>query len=226
MEIRRTFADNHFFLIFSRAAMNISVAIIEDEQLYREHLRAIVTSTDGLECVGVYHNAEYALEKLPELQPRIVLMDIGLPSMTGNECASALKKLIPSVHILMFTVFEDPDRIFEALQAGAGGYLLKSATKPRIVEAIFDLANGGSPLTPQVARKLVDVFRPDPLLANLTPRETEILGLLAQGLQYRHIAEQLFISVKTVGRHIFNIYEKLHVNTNVDAVRKYLRGRM
>ncbi len=206
--------------------MNISVAIIEDEQLYREHLRTIVTSTEGLECVGVYHNAEYALEELPELQPRIVLMDIGLPSMTGNECAEALKKLIPSLHILMFTVFEDPDRIFEALQAGAGGYLLKSATKPRIVEAIFDLANGGSPLTPQVARKLVDVFRPDPLLANLTSRETEILGLLAQGLQYKHIAEQLCISVKTVGRHIFNIYEKLHVNTNVEAVRKYLRGRV
>jgi DNA-binding NarL/FixJ family response regulator len=200
----------------------ISVAIIEDTKEYREYLENIIRTSTGFECVGVYGNAETALDELEEVLPKIVLTDIGLPGMTGTECAARLKKRMPGVQVLMFTIFEDADRIFAALKAGATGYLLKTASPERILAALEDLVEGGAPMTPQVARKVVAAFQPNPILQQLTKRELEILNLLSKGYTYKEIAEEAIISVKTVAKHIFNIYEKLHVNSATEAVAKFL----
>lgn len=200
----------------------ISVAIIEDSKEYRVHLDEIIRSSTQFECVGVYQNAEQALSELDNILPKIVLVDIGLPGMDGTACTVELKRRMPGTHVMMFTVFEDADRIFAALKAGATGYLLKTASKERILSALEELIEGGAPLTPQVARKVLNIFKPDPLLSQLTKREREILDILAKGHSYKEIADMTFISVKTVGKHIFNIYEKLHVQSATEAVAKYL----
>lgn len=202
-----------------------TIAIVEDMHEYRHFLQSLITGTDGLECIGIFANAEDALETIPSLAPDVVLMDIGLPRMSGAVCAERLKMVYPKVQIMMLTIFEDSDRIFEALKSGATGYLLKKTPPAQIVEAIFSLRDGGAPMSSQIARKVVEAFQPDPTLQKLTPREKELLSYLAKGYSYKEIADKLNISVGTVNKHIYNIYEKLHVNSNTEAVAKYLGTR-
>jgi DNA-binding NarL/FixJ family response regulator len=202
-----------------------TIAIVEDTHEYRNFLQALVASAEGLECVGAFANAEDALVHIPALKPKIVLMDIGLPGMSGAECTVKLKALQPELLILMLTIFQDSDRIFQALQAGATGYLLKKTPPAEIVEDIRDLSEGGAPMSSQIARKVVEAFQPDPLVQKLTGREKEILTFLAKGFSYKEIAERNNISVKTVNKHIYNIYQKLHVNSNIEAVAKFFGNR-
>jgi DNA-binding NarL/FixJ family response regulator len=198
------------------------VAIVEDIYEYRAFLQALISNTAGLVCEGIYSNGEDALAGIPRQEPDIVLMDIGLPRMSGAVCTERLKRICPRVQIMMLTIFEDSDRIFEALKAGATGYLLKKTPPTQIIEAIFNLRDGGAPMSSQIARKVVEVFQPDPLLQTLTNRERELLSYLAKGYSYKEIAETVNISVKTVNKHIYNIYEKLHVNSGTEAIAKYL----
>jgi DNA-binding NarL/FixJ family response regulator len=202
-----------------------TIVVVEDTHEYRQFLQMLINNTQGLRCIATFANAEDALEHIPKLQPHLVLMDIGLPRMSGAECAERLKKLYPQAQIMMLTIFDDSDRIFEALQAGATGYLLKKTPPPQLVQAIFDLRDGGAPMSSQIARKVVEVFKPDPLIQTLTAREKEILSYLAKGYSYKDIAERVVISVKTVNRHIYNIYEKLHVSSNIEAVAKFFGNR-
>lgn len=202
-----------------------TIAIVEDTHEYRNFLQALIDGADGLQCVGAFANAEDALVHIPTLKPKIVLMDIGLPGMSGAECTVKLKALQPELLILMLTIFQDSDRIFEALQAGATGYLLKKTPPAEIVEDILDLSEGGAPMSSQIARKVVEAFQPDPLVQKLTVREKEILTFLAKGFSYKEIAERNNISVKTVNKHIYNIYQKLHVNSNIEAVAKFFGHR-
>ncbi len=198
-----------------------TLAVVEDIHEYRSFLQTLINGAEGLQCVGVFANAEDALANIPTLQPEIILMDIGLPRMSGAECAERLKILCPNIQIMMLTIFQDSDRIFEALKSGATGYLLKKTSPAQIVEAIYNLRDGGAPMSAQIARKVVEAFQPDPALQTLTPREKELLSYLAKGYSYKEIAAVVFISVKTVNKHIYNIYEKLHVNSSTEAVAKF-----
>jgi DNA-binding NarL/FixJ family response regulator len=202
-----------------------TVAIVEDTHEYRNFLQTLINGTEGLQCVGAFANAEDALGNIPTLNPAIVLMDIGLPRMSGAECAERLKALCPHIQIMMLTIFQDSDRIFEALKAGATGYLLKKTPPAQIVDAVCSLRDGGAPMSSQIARKVVEAFQPDPLVHKLTAREKEILSYLAKGYSYKEIADLVSISVKTVNKHIYNIYEKLHVNSNTEAVAKFFGNR-
>jgi DNA-binding NarL/FixJ family response regulator len=211
------------------AAESIRVAIVEDQQEIREGLAYLINTSPGFRCVAALGSAELALETIPPLDPRVVLMDIELPGMSGIECIGRLKALLPATQIMMLTVFDDPARIFESLAAGASGYLTKKTPPARLLESIQDLASGGSPMSMPVARLVVDAFRktisppranPTTPANNLSPRENEILALLAQGFLYKEIADQLQLSIHTVRTHIRNIYEKLHVRTRMEAVVK------
>ena len=205
----------------------IQVAIVEDIEDIREGLASFINSAEGFRCVATYACAEAALEALPELEPDVVLMDIGLPGMSGIECIRLLKALRPAMQIMMLTVYEDDEKIYNSLAAGASGYILKKVPPAKLLEAIQELHSGGSPMSPQIARKVVQTFQslhaPSPAAEHLSKREQEILCLLAKGLLYKEIAEKLAISVETVRTHLHNIYEKLHVHTRTEAVLKYLQ---
>ena len=183
--------------------------------------------------MGVYDTAEAALRQLPalppELHPDVVLMDINLPGISGIECTARLKKIMPSVQILMVTVYADYDHIFEALKMGASGYLLKSVEPDELLAAISDIMRGGAPMTGQIARKVIEVFRnsPSKILAEarLTPREEEVLALVARGYLNKEVAAKLGTSVETVRVHLRNIYEKLHVHTRTEAAAFMTSGR-
>ena len=206
--------------------MNTKVAIVEDKPSLCQLLTRLVKTAPGLEFVGVCKSAEDALRLIPETKPDVVIMDIQLPGMSGIACTARLRSLAPKSQVLIFTVFEDSDQIFEALKAGACGYLLKRATPDEILEAIREVKHGGAPMTPEIARRVVASFRRDPTAAderkNLTPREEEILRLLAKGYVTKEIADQLHISFDTVRSHLRHIYEKLHVRSRTEAVIKYL----
>jgi DNA-binding NarL/FixJ family response regulator len=202
-----------------------TVAIVEDTHEYRNFLQMLINGTDGFTCIGSFANAEDALAEIPALQPDIVLMDIGLPRMSGADCAEKLKAIYPRTQIMMLTIFQDSDKIFQALKSGATGYLLKKTPPAQLVEAICNLRDGGAPMSSQIARKVVEAFQPDPLLHTLTTREKEILSYLAKGFSYKEIAEKIFISVGTVNKHIYNIYEKLHVKSSTEAVAKFWGNR-
>ncbi|MCX7722864.1 MAG: response regulator transcription factor [Verrucomicrobiae bacterium] len=207
--------------------MSIRVAIVEDNDQYRGTLAQVFAEAEGFECVGDYATAEDALQALPRVNPDVVLMDINLPGMNGVECVRRLKQLVPETQVVMLTVHEDTDNIFNALAAGATGYLLKRTTRAELLEAVREVHRGGSPMTPQIARKVVQSFqRPAPApdaTAELTPREREVLDYLAQGLLYKEIAHKLGISYETVHTHIRRIYEKLQVRTRTEAVAKVLK---
>lgn len=208
--------------------MPIRVAIVEDNVKLRETLARVVDRTEGLECAGSFASAEEALQTLPSLKPDVVLMDINLPGLSGVECVRRLKEQCPETQFIMLTVYEDTDNIFNALAAGATGYLLKRSTRNELVQAIRDVVNGGSPMTTHIARKVVQSFqKPVPrepgAAAELSPREREVLDLLAQGFLYKEIAEKLGVSYETVHTHIRRIYEKLQVRTRTEAVAKFLR---
>ena len=202
----------------------IRVSIVEDTENIREALRIVINGSEGFECIHVYPDAETALEDLPSKEVDVVLMDIGLPAMNGIECMQLLKQKMPQTQFMMCTVYENNDDIFSALEAGATGYLLKRTSPSQILESIRELNNGGSPMSSEIARRVVSTIhkrkKQSKTVEVLTERENEILSLLAKGFLYKEIATKLFVSKETVKSHIHNIYDKLHVQTRVEALNK------
>jgi len=207
--------------------MPVAVAIVEDDSRIRESLSLLLEGVDGFRCVGSHGSAEEALSDLPRERPDVVLMDINLPNMSGIECVAKLKARLPAVQILMLTVYDDSDLIFRALTEGASGYIVKRTAPDKLLEAIREAHQGGSPMSPHIARKVVQYFhqlgpaRHD--TETLTDREREVLEQLAKGYLYKEIAESLGIGVETVRRHLTNIYGKLHVHTRTEAAVKYMQ---
>ncbi|HET9432734.1 MAG TPA: response regulator transcription factor [Chitinophagaceae bacterium] len=207
----------------------ITVCIVDDVSELRQALEEIVSSSDGYRCIGTMSNAAEALTKIPLLRPDVVLMDINLGvGESGIDCVRELKPLLPTTNFMMCTVYEDDEKIFEALSAGASGYILKKTEPPKLLEAIKELHEGGAPMSSQIARKVVFAFRDKPLspahsaaIEQLSHREKQILEELSRGLMYKEIANVLFISPETVRKHVYHIYEKLHVTNRVEAVNKY-----
>ncbi len=207
-------------------SMAISVSIVEDSDQVRGTLARLISRAEGFTCLSQFPSAEAALEGLPQERPNVVLMDINLPKMNGIECVRQLKALVPSAQILMLTVYEDSDRIFNSLLAGASGYLLKRTPQAEILEAIADVHRGNSPMTGHIARKVVQYFNQrghaDSEIDRLSKREREVLDHLARGVPYKEIADVLSLSIDTVRIHIKGIYSKLHVHSRGEAVAKYL----
>lgn len=204
----------------------ISVSIVEDNKDIRLALEQIVSMSEGYHMAGSFPDAETAIEGLPRLHPDIVLMDINLGGMSGIDVVRILKPRFPEMLFMMCTVYEEDEKIFEALAAGANGYILKKTAPSRLLEAIRELHEGGAPMSSQIARKVVAAFSkapraPQSKLDSLSNREAEILELLAKGLLYKEIAAQLNIAQETVRKHVYHIYEKLHVNNRVEAVNKF-----
>lgn len=208
--------------------MLIKVAIVEDSKAVRENWARLISVSPGLRCVGVCASGDEALKRLPEWKPDVVLMDINMPGISGIECAARLKHRLPATQILMVTVYGDSEKVFQALQAGASGYLLKRTPPDELVAAIKDVFAGGAPMTSEVARKVIETFRrPAPAGvtgASLSEREKEALALLAQGYSDKEIASQLGISFDTVRTHLKHIYDKLHVRSRTEAAAKYLQS--
>ena len=204
----------------------ITVAIVEDDAQVRQSLAGILKRGPGVVCVGEHGNAEEAVREIPRLQPKVVLMDINLPGMDGVHCVRRLSELAPATQVVMLTVYDDTDAIFNSLAAGAHGYLLKPISSAQLLLAIRDVYAGGAPMTSDIARKVVQAFKqPAPAAAeteNLSPREQEVLDFLAKGYLYKEIAEQLNISYGTVHTYIERIFKKLHVRSRGQAVAKYL----
>lgn len=210
----------------------IKVVIVEDLEEVVEGLSVFINQDEALQLLATFRTAEAASLELPLLKPDIVIMDINLPGMTGIECIRQVKKVAPEIQFMMFTVYENNDQVFEALKAGASGYLLKKTAPLQIIEAVKELFEGGSPMSAAIARKLVSVFVDQnkgttaPEAAILSPREKEVLELVAKGLLYKEIAEQLGISFHTVRQHIGKIYEKLHVQNKTEAINKVYGNRV
>jgi DNA-binding NarL/FixJ family response regulator len=210
----------------SKNSVSIAVAIVEDDVPAREILAGWIRNADGFRCVGEFDDAESALAKLPHEKPSVVLFDINLPGMNGIECVRKLKPRLPDTQFVMVTVYEDANHIFNALSAGASGYLLKQTRRNELIDALKDVHAGGSPMSSQIARKVVQNFyrnetQTDGETVELSPREREVLELLARGYLYKEIAEMLQIGVQTVNTYIRRVYEKLHVRSRAQAVAKY-----
>lgn len=213
--------------------MSITVAIIEDDAAIRDMLTDAVAKAAGLEFLASFPDGEAALEQLPLISPQVVIMDIQLPGMSGIDCTRRLKHALPATQVLIFTVFADSEQVFNALAAGASGYLLKRTGRRQIAEAVRQVAEGGAPMSGEIARKVVESFQapiagarpqaPDADTAQLTAREEEVLRLLAKGYVTKEIAEMLSISFDTVRFHLKNIYAKLHVRSRTEALVKFLR---
>jgi len=207
--------------------MPITVSIVEDNEQLRGTLARVINRADGLRCPSNYATAEDALKDLPQVKPEVVLMDINLPGINGVECVRQLKQLLPQTQAIMLTVYEDTDNIFNALAAGAAGYLLKRTKSAELLEAIREVHRGGSPMTTHIARKVTQSFQKAGPSAqpteNLSQREQEVLDCLSQGFLYKEIAEKLGISYETVHTYIRRIYEKLQVRTRTEAVAKFLK---
>ncbi len=211
--------------------MATSISIVEDNDKLRGTLAKVINRADGFKCVSDYGSAEDALADLPKIKPDVVLMDINLPGMNGVECVRKLKVILPATQVMMLTVYEDTDNIFNALAAGASGYMLKRTPAKELLEAIHEVRRGGSPMTTHIARKVVLSFQKSAAasaktageLSELSDREQQVLDLLAQGLIYKEIAEKLGISYETVHTYIRRIYEKLQVRTRTEAVAKFLQ---
>jgi DNA-binding NarL/FixJ family response regulator len=204
--------------------MPVKVSIVEDLAEVREGLKDLVRSDKDLLLLDAFEDAESAIDKIIRDQPDIVIMDISLPGMSGIECIRQVKEKCPATQFMMFTVYENDEKVLEALHAGATGYLLKKTDSRRILESIKELDQGGSPMSSNIARKLVNVFLDVKKTTHneiLTERENEVLQLLADGLLYKEIADRLHIVHGTVRQHIHNIYEKLHVQNRTEAVNKY-----
>lgn len=206
--------------------MPTTVAIVEDDAEICEHLEQVIGEDPSFSCVCACRNARTALAKLPVLSPEVVIMDINLPDTSGIECTRKLKGLLPNAYIVMFTIHEDSEQVFKALEAGASGYLLKRTKAAALIEGLNQVRNGGGAMSSEVAIKVIRSFhRTEPASAKdtLTRREEEIIRLLAEGCLSKEIADRLSISVATVNGHLRNIYEKLHVRTRTEAVIKYLK---
>jgi len=204
--------------------MPISLAIVEDLDEVREGLKNFLSLSQEFAVLDTFRTAEEAMKGIPTLHPDIVIMDINLPGMNGIDCIRQIRQFDEHIQFMMFTVYENDEKVFEALKAGASGYLLKNTGLVHILESLKELHQGGSPMSANIARKLVDTFRKQPARVApsdvLSPRENEVLNLLARGLLYKEIAEQLHISTATVRQHIHRIYEKLHVQNRTEAINK------
>jgi len=215
-------------LVARNLIMQIKVAIVDDDEGIRSSLAGLIRRSPEFKLTGEYPNAETALREIPRQPPNVVLMDINMPGMNGVQCVEQLKATLPSVQVLMLTVYEDSDSLFNSLRAGASGYLLKRTASARLLEAIKDVHAGGAPMTPQLARRVVQFFskpvRADSIMAKLTPGEREFLDQLANGYAYKEIADRMKISIDTVRSYVRTVYEKLHVHSRTEAVVKYLRG--
>jgi DNA-binding NarL/FixJ family response regulator len=213
--------------------MTISVCIVDDNKDIRSALEQIILMAEGYTLAGSFSDAEEALQKIPLVKPNVVLMDINLgEGESGIDCVRQLKPQNPEILFMMCTIYEEDEKIFEALKAGANGYILKKTAPAKLLDALRELHEGGAPMSSQIARKVVNAFqgRTSPDTANATTvktisllsnRENEILELLAQGMLYKEIAARLFISQETVRKHVYHIYEKLHVNNRVEAINKF-----
>ena len=204
----------------------IAVAIVEDDAGIRRSLEWLVKSSSEFSCVASCQSAEEALRLLPKAAPQVVLMDINLPNRSGIECTAALKELLPAVQVVMITVYGDAEKVFNALRAGASGYILKRTPPERILQAILEVHAGGVPMSSEIARKVLGAFR-EPTTApteeqNLSRREQEVLELLSQGCANKEIADKLSISIETVTWHLRHIYSKLHVRSRTQAALKFL----
>jgi DNA-binding NarL/FixJ family response regulator len=207
--------------------MSITVSIVEDNDQLRGTLARVINRAAGFRCLSQYPDAEAAVEGLPRDRPDVVLMDINLPGMNGVECVRRLKQLAPDSMVIMLTVYEDTENIFNALAAGASGYLLKRTPRAEVLDAIREVHRGGSPMTTHIARKVVQSFQQPGASSQptegLSPREQEVLDCLSKGFLYKEIADKLGIAYETVHTYIRRIYEKLQVRTRTEAVAKFLR---
>ena len=214
----------------SSSSSVIKVSVIEDHRDYREYLTNLLNGTDGFRCAESFRSMEDALRRLPFNLPDIVLADIGLPGMTGIEGIQILKGKHPQLLLLTLTVYEDDERIFNALCAGASGYLLKKTPPARLLESLRETVQGGAPMSPEIARRVVHLFReirpPDRADYQLTPHETRILKMLVDGHNYKTAAAELAVTPSTINFHLRNIYQKLQVHSKTEAVVKALRNRL
>ncbi len=205
---------------------NITVVIFEDNHLLRDGYYQLINGTAGFSCVGAYDNAEDLLYKMKRSAPDVVLMDIDLPGINGIDAVKIIKENFPAVHIIMQTVFEDEEKIFRAIQAGAEGYILKKTSPAKMLEGVAEVYDGGAPMTPSIAAKTLRLFRagvkplPEKREADLTERQKDILECIVNGMSYKLIAEKLFISIDTVRYHVKNIYEILQVHSRFDLIGK------
>jgi len=207
--------------------MPIKVSIVEDNDRVRESLMALIDGARGFRCVGAHRSAEAALKLIPEEKPNVVLMDVHLPRLSGIDCVRKLKSIGPDFLVLILTAYEDDELIFQALKAGANGYLVKQTSPSEILAAIQEVHEGGAPMSSNIARKVIQSFHQtassESTTETLSPREREILELLAKGYMNKEIADTLSIAFQTVHTHVRNIYGKLHVRSRTEAVAKYLR---
>ena len=214
--------------------MEIRVAIFEDNKLIRDALQAIISGTAGYACTGTFASCNRVIEDIKRSNPDVVMMDIEMPGMNGIEAVRLIKKELPEVLILMQTVFEDDDNVFDSICAGAAGYILKNFLNTKLIDSIRELEYGGSPMSPTIARKVLAKMQQIPQhISNspepdykLTPREKEVLACVVNGLSYKMIADALFISYETVRSHIKHIYEKLHVASLTEVVHKAITERI
>ena len=204
--------------------MSICVAIVEDDRSVRENLSVLIDLAPGFRCVAACASAEEAWQRLPVTAPEVVLVDIHLPGRNGIECVAKLKSLLPQTQVIMLTIEEDSEQVFESLKAGANGYLVKSVAPEKILQAISEVHDGGAPMSSHIARSVVSAFRQPPATRNpelcLSPREEEVLRFLAKGHRSKEIAEELGVSIGTVNTYVRHIYEKLHVRSRAEAVAR------
>lgn len=203
--------------------MELKIGIIEDEKQIRENVLALINESEGFSCDYAFDNAEDAIKSIPELQLDVVLVDIHLPGKSGIECIAELKPICKRTQFIIFTSFEDTESVFNSLKVGATGYLTKTTQPSKILDALVDVYKGGSPMSSQIARKIVSSFHvheKNEELEKLTAREKEILNLLSKGYRYKEIANEIFLSTETVRTHIRNIYIKLQVNSRTEALNK------
>jgi RNA polymerase sigma factor (sigma-70 family) len=206
----------------------IKVCLVEDIKEVREGMETLLTLDKRFEVLASYADAESAAEHLPGWEADIVIMDINLPGMSGIDCIRKVKRQCPQSQFIMFTIYEDDEKVFEALEAGANGYLLKKTSLSKITDSLIELHEGGSPMSTQIARKVIERMHINKLENTtdlLSPRETEILRLLAKGLLYKEISDQINITTGTVRQHIHRIYEKLHVQNRTEAINRAFGGK-
>jgi DNA-binding NarL/FixJ family response regulator len=202
-----------------------NVAIVEDDWAVRENLATLISKAPGFSCVATCESAEEALLRLPGLAPHVVLMDINLPGKDGISCVATLREVLRNTQVIMLTIEEDSEKVFESMKAGATGYLVKHVSPQEILEAVAEVHRGGAPMSSHIARKVVTAFRQPTIAvgeeANLTTREEEVLRLLAKGRRSKEIADELGVGIGTVNTHVRHIYEKLHVRSRAEAVARF-----
>jgi DNA-binding NarL/FixJ family response regulator len=208
----------------------VKVVVVEDHRELRDYISFMINSAEGYRCIGSYRTMEEALEKIPGDIPDVMLSDIGLPGMSGIEGVKILKQRYPQILILMITVYDDDDRIFDALCAGASGYLLKKTAPAKLLDSLKEAMGGGAPMSPEVARRVISLFRdvrpPERADYDLTPHETRLLKLLVEGHNYKTAAASLGVTTATISFHLQRIYEKLQVHSKSEAVAKAIKNRL